>query len=140
MTFRTKMMSIIVALCLLSFLGGALIANAQDTATKVIGKATIKKGTELGGAVMVGPGMSKGFLFVAFEDTTVYLIEKVAPKEADAEGPAHNGGYLAESDGFPHTCPVHGREVMGPGIIGIPNDQIKASNGAITITLFGDGA
>lgn len=130
MNFRTKAMSFIVALCILSFAGGFCIANAGE-ATKVIGKANIKKGTELGGMVILGQGVSTGFVFVAFEDTTLYLTEKVDPIEGE-----HSGGYLADASGFPHHCPTHGKEVMGAGVIGLPNDQINSENSGIEIILF----
>lgn len=131
MTFRTKLMSTIVALCVLSFIGGICIANAQDQGTKIIGKAHIKKGTTLGGAIELAPGVMSEFLFTAFEDTTVYITEKVAPVPG-----THSGGYLAQADGFPHRCPTHGKEPMGKGMIGIPNDQIKAEPDNIKIELF----
>lgn len=131
MNFRSKLTFVVVALCALSFLGGVCIANAQDSTMKVIGKAHIKKGTTLGGAIEVAPGMSTSFVFVAFEDTVVYLTKKLDPVEG-----THSGGYLADASGFPQDCPVHGKEILGAGTIGIPHAQIEDMPDNIRIELF----
>jgi len=80
---------------------------------------------------MVGQA-STGFMFVAFEDTTIYILEKIAPVAG-----SHNGGYMADSDGFPHNCPTHGLEPMGPGIILIPQQLVD--DGTVEVMLFEQG-
>lgn len=104
---------------------------AEGTATAVIGKATITKGTEIGGLVTLGPGEVTGFIFTAFEDQELYIIEKIEPKAG-----VHNGGYILDASGFAHDCPHHGKEVIEDATIGLPIEMVN--DGTVVIILFGE--
>ena len=95
----------------------------------VIGKAAIKKGTELPIVVMTGPTDVIVGDVTAFEDQVVYLTAAVLPVEGE-----HRGGYTADGEGFVHDCKIHGREVMGISILIISIEQVES--GEITIELF----
>lgn len=129
---RNRIMIAVVALCMLSFVGGMCISESQAAGgTAVIGKANIKAGTQIGGMAEVADGQYTSFIFIAFEDTVVYITEKVDPVEG-----VHPGGYLADAAGFPHACPTHGKEIMTGGMLGIPVSQLEAEPGKIEIILF----
>jgi hypothetical protein len=129
MKFRTSLIMAIVALSVLSFGISQTLASEMP----VIGKAHVKKGTMLVMLVMMGPGMMP-MTVEAFEDQTLYIIEKVP---ADDE---QSGGYIADGEGFVHNCPTHGREVLSglPTMVMLPNDFLNSENGKknVTITLL----
>jgi len=131
-----KRLSLIMAIVCFTIaaltIGGMIqMANAAEP-TKIIGKATIKAGTTLGGAINLGNGWS-AFQFVAFEDQDVYITLRVEAITA-ADGTPIPSGYLLDASGFKHSCPAHGLESMDGGIIGLPDSQI--ADFKIKIELF----
>jgi len=127
MNFRTKLTSAVVVLCVLSFVASVCVFAAEGT--KVLGKATITKGTTLPGMSMINDTQGLGFTFVAFEDQELYIIDKVA-----ADPGIHKGGYILQADGFQHACPTHGLETINMGKIVLPIELVE--DGTITIILY----
>lgn len=132
---RKLIAGLIIISLLLSF-NLAFAASAQTDrdiirrpAVKVIGEATIKKGTELLGAIFSENAVMRKFMFKAFEDQTLYITEKI---DASEESP---GGYLLDGTGFIHHCPTHGREPMPEeAYIAVRMEQVES--GAVTIRIF----
>jgi hypothetical protein len=120
-SLRKKLLFLGIAMCLASFIAGVAVSSAADS-KPVIGKAFVKKGTELGGVVFMnvnGAWMPAEFIFKAVKDQILYVTKKVPPL-ADT----HNGGYILIGDGFAHDCPHHGEEIMEKATIGLPTEQV----------------
>lgn len=120
-SMRKKLLFLGIAMCVASFIAGVAVSSAADSQA-VIGKAFVKKGTELGGVVFKnvnGAQISGEFVFKAVKDQTLYITKKVPPLDG-----VHNGGYILIGDGFAHDCPHHGEEIMEKATIGLPTEQV----------------
>ncbi len=133
MQFKTKLMSGIVVLCILSFVAGFMVNKGFAASQSVIGKATITKGTKLDGVIGYPPNITT-FNFIAFKDQTLYITEQVEPIPDK-----HPGGYVLDGSGFSHDCPFHGEEIIGTKegsivMIGLPMRLV--ADGTVKIELF----
>lgn len=133
MQFKTKLISAIIVLCVLSFVSGFAVNKGFAAGQTVIGKATITKGTLLNGVIGNPPNITT-FNFNAFKDQTLYIIEKVEPIPDK-----HPGGYVLDGSGFSHDCPFHGEEIIGTEegsivMIGLPMRLV--ADGTVKIELF----
>jgi hypothetical protein len=114
---------------LICFLILCLTAGMCFAAENVIGKAHIKKGTELGGVLVINNKILP-FVFISAKDQDVYILQSVPPMEG-----VHRGGYSLEGEGFLHMCPEHGVEAMPEmSTIGLPIEMIE--QGIVSLTFF----
>jgi len=126
-----KLKSIIVVLCVLSLVATFYVTETECAAKsiKVIGKATIKKGTILPALLIIENRTAPVFGEMrSFEDQAVYIVEILPPNPG-----VHRGGYIADSEGFAHDCRTHGKEVMGESKIIIPTEEVEKGNATIKI-------
>lgn len=133
MQFKTKLMSGIVVLCILSFVAGFVVNKGFAAGQTVIGKATITKGTLLNGVLGNPPNITT-FNFKAFKDQTLYIIKKVEPVPDK-----HPGGYVLDGSGFFHDCSFHGEEIVGTeegSIVMISLPMGLVTDGTVKIELF----
>jgi hypothetical protein len=122
---KNLLMLAIVLLCATSF----VVVAAAQTSSTVLGKAEIKKGTRLGGVLLPGGNKAIPSTFIAYEDQVMYIIQIL-----DAKPGKHNGGYMLSGDGFIHSCPIHGKEIMGNARMALSNDAVNS--GAVTVIMF----
>ena len=122
-----KKLSIVMFLVITLVLSSACLAAGT---TKVIGVATVKKGTQLPIMMMLPQGGAMGEL-KSFEDQEVYIQELIEP----ADDGSHNGGFVLMTSGFVNNCEIHGREVLDDiGIILLPVEEVEAGN--VSVKLF----
>jgi len=118
----------IIVVFVLTLIAGFCVNEGLTAEQKVIGKATIKAGTVLPGAISVMPGQMSTFTYISFKDQDMYIIDKIEPKDDNP------GGYVIDITGFSHRCPAHGEEVIDNGMAGVM--QPKIDDGSVIITLF----
>jgi len=124
-----KKLSIVMFLIITLVLSSVCLAAST---TKVIGVATVKKGTILPIMMILPAGPAMGELS-AFEDQEVYIATEI-PAAPDGKR-KHRGGYTLVSAGFVNNCEIHGREVLDDfGTILLPIEEIEAGN--VSIKLF----
>jgi len=118
-------MSIVLVLCILAFVSAPVSANS----TQVFGKVTIAAGVILPGVLFTENGPTN-LRLISFEEQTLYITE-----ELKAEPGKHDGGFIADGNGFVHLCSQHGRELMPNGtLILVPKPMIDGVN--IIVKLF----
>jgi len=122
---KTNIMSIILVLCILAFVSAPVSAES----TAVFGKVTIAAGVILPGMVFTS-NSPLSIRLNSFEEQTLYITE-----ELKAEPGQHDGGFIADGNGFAHLCPHHGRELMPNGtLVLVPKPMIDGVN--IIVKLF----
>jgi hypothetical protein len=99
-------------IALLAIVMVALMSITAMAADNVIGKAHIKKGTDVAVFIPVPgqEGVYMPFNGTAFKDQTFYILEKIKANDGSI-------AYKIDGHGFSHDCPAHGEEIFNVDLI-----------------------
>ena len=115
-------------IALLAIVMFALMLTSVTAADKVIGKAHIKKGTNVNVFIPVpNSGSHMPFHGVLFKDQTFYILKKVKDNDTFI--------YKVDATGLSHDCPAHGEEVFNEQIFIVFTDE-AVDGDKIKIELF----